>query len=73
MEHKLKTLEENDHDKYIKAIERAITKRRQFIELLGQGKKQYDSLYNNCVQHLLPEGQKGGGQAGRAAHPASSQ
>jgi len=29
---------------YIKAMEREITKRRQVIELLGQGKKYYDSL-----------------------------
>jgi len=35
-------------EQYIKAMEREITKRRQVIELLGQGKKYYDSLYGEA-------------------------
>ena len=50
--HKLKTLEENDTEdtmeEYIKAEEREISKRRKVIELLGQGKKYYDSLYHEA-------------------------
>jgi len=35
-------------EQYIKAMEREITKRRQVIELLGQGKKYYDSLFGEA-------------------------
>ena len=46
-------LEENDTEdtmeKYIRAEEREIIKRRKVIELLGQGQKYYDSLYDEAA------------------------
>ena len=45
---KPKALKENDMDKYIKATKREISKRRKLIDLLGQGRKYYDVLYQEA-------------------------
>ena len=54
-DYKLKSLKENDLvnrklsiEKYIKALNRIFSKRKQIIELLGQGKKYHDSLYSKA-------------------------